>query len=116
VFGPYYKRAAAIVRVSHDVVVVFGSDTPIDAEDNDLLELARFVSEGVEEVAPAKRLADELEVLTALPALLQAQPESLSEALERLTDHATRALSCDLGIAYLPERDELAVCDLRNAE
>jgi diguanylate cyclase (GGDEF)-like protein len=114
VFGPYYKRAASLVRVNHDVVVVFGGDEPVDATDDDLLELGRFVADGLEEVAPAKRLADELEVLTALQALLQAPPESVTETLQRLAEHATRSLSCEVGIAYLKESGRIAVCDLRD--
>ena len=116
VFGPYYARAAAIVTVSHDVVVVFGSGEGISVPDADLVELGRFVSEGVVEVAPAKRLADELEVLTALQAFLQAPPETLAEALQRLADHATRALSCEVGVACLLEQALIVSCDLRGDE
>ena len=71
---------------------------------DELAELARFVADGLVEVAPAKRLADELEVLTALQAFLQAPPETLADALQRLAEHATRALSCEVGVAYLGER------------
>ena len=52
IFGPYYARFAAIVGVSHDVVVVFGSTENIAVPDADLVELGRFVSEGVVEVGP----------------------------------------------------------------
>jgi diguanylate cyclase (GGDEF)-like protein len=116
VFGPYYAHASAMLRVSHDVIVVFGGAEPMAASDAELVELARFVSEGLVEVAPAKRLADELEVLTALQAFLQAPPQTLAGALQRLADHATRALSCEVGIAYLTERQQLATCDLRGGQ
>ncbi len=112
-FGPYYVRAVAFVRVSNDVVVVFGAAQTFEASDSDLVELGRFVSESLVEVAPAKRLADELEVLTALQAFLQAAPETFADALQRLADHATRALSCEVGIAFLAEQADMAVCDLR---
>ena len=116
IFGPYYARTAAIVRVSHDVVVVFGGTKPIASANDELAELARFVSDGLVEVAPAKRLADELEVLTALQTFLQAPPETLADALQRLADHATRALSCEVGVAYLGDRELIAACDLRGGE
>ena len=116
VFGPYYANASAVVRVSHDVVAVFGGAQPIAATDTELVELGRFVSEGLVEVAPAKRLADELEVLTALQSFLQAPPETLADALQRLADHATRALSCEVGVAYLADQYQIAVCDLRGSD
>jgi diguanylate cyclase (GGDEF)-like protein len=115
-FGPYYAHTAAFVRVSHDVVVVFGGSEAIAGTDDELVELGRFVAETLVEVAPAKRLADELEVLTALQAFLQAPPETLADALQRLADHATRALSCEVGIAYLSEQQQLATCDLRGGD
>jgi diguanylate cyclase (GGDEF)-like protein len=114
IFGPYYARAAAVVRVSHDVVVVFGG-AQVEGSDDELAELGRFVSEGLVEVAPAKRLADELEVLTALQGFLQTPPDSLADALGRLAEHATQALSCEIGVAYLPEHDLLSVTDLRGS-
>jgi hypothetical protein len=43
VFGRYYARAAAVVRVGDDLVVVFGGAKPMAASDAELVELARFV-------------------------------------------------------------------------
>ena len=115
IFGPYYARTAVVVRISHDVVVVFGG-AEVAGPNDELAELARFVADGLVEVAPAKRLADELEVLTALQAFLQAPPETLADALQRLAEHATRALSCEVGVAYLGERQMIATCDLRGGD
>jgi diguanylate cyclase (GGDEF)-like protein len=114
VLGPYYTRSAAIVPVNDDVFVVFGSlaDDVLAASDDELLELARFACDALIEVEPAKRLADEIETLNAVRELLQAPAGSFDEALQRLVDQATSALSCDLGLAYVPGRRGLAVCEL----
>ncbi|MBV8257966.1 MAG: diguanylate cyclase, partial [Actinobacteria bacterium] len=114
VFGPYWARWSTIVRVDPDLVVVFGGqDTPADLDDDQLIELARQAVGVFVDVSPAKRLADELEVLTAVQGLLRQPPETTREMLERLAAHATRALSCELGLAYLADEEMLALCDLR---
>ena len=115
VLGPYYGRSIALSAVSADVFVLFGAeDDAIETvADEDLLALARFASEALVEVAPAKRLADELEALNAVRDLLHAPAESFEQALQRLVDQATASLSCDLGLLYIPERQRLVVCDRR---
>src|SRR4051812_10808540 len=72
VFGPYYAASVAFVPVSRDVVVVFGSPTDDNSlvTNGELLELAQVADLAVSEVDPAKRLADELEVVNAVRDLL----------------------------------------------
>src|SRR5439155_1607296 len=66
IFGPYYARSAAIVPVSHDAVVVFGSPSdPIGAEDGALVAAAAEVNESLEPAGPAKQLAEQLYLLEA---------------------------------------------------
>ena len=114
VLGPYYGRAVAVVPVDDDVFVVFGADSDFSGiADPELLALARFAGEALVDVEPAKRLADELEVLHAVQALLHARAETFSEALQALVDQATAALSCDLGIVYVRDTGQRAVCDRR---
>ena len=117
VLGPYYARTAAVVPVSDDVFVVFGSaDDGVSAtSESELLELASFASEALTEVAPAKRLADEVEALSAVRDLLQAPAGTYAEALQRLVDHATRALSCDFGMVFVPERRLVVTTDIHGA-
>ncbi len=70
--GPYYARAGALVRVSDDVLVVLGNPTqPLDpdATDTGLHRLAAALYELVQEVSPAKHLANELEMLHAVRAV-----------------------------------------------
>lgn len=104
VFGPYYARSAAVVPISSDAFVVFGSaeDHLASVPDGELSELARAAVEVVDEVAAAKRLADELEALHAVQDLLHAPAETFVEGLQRLADQATRSLSCDLGLVQVP--------------
>jgi diguanylate cyclase (GGDEF)-like protein len=115
VFGPYYGLNVAVVTVSADVFVVFGAGgRDLDsATDEDLVNLARFASEALLEIAPAKRLADELEALNAVRDLLHASAGTFAEALQHLVDTATFALSCDLGLAYVPGQELVVLCDLR---
>jgi diguanylate cyclase (GGDEF)-like protein len=114
ILGPYYAPCAAVVPVSEDVFVVFGSSDGAVASvpAAELHELARFASEALTDVEPAKRLADELEALNAVRDLLHAPAVTVDEALERLVEHAAISLSCDLAVLYL--RDErLHICDRR---
>jgi diguanylate cyclase (GGDEF)-like protein len=115
VLGPYYGRFVALVSVSADLFVVFGAedDRIASVDDEDLLALARFAGEALVDVAPAKRLADELEALNAVRDLLQAPAETFEQGLQRLVDQATASLSCDLGLLYVPEQDRLMACDKR---
>jgi|SRR5579884_46513 len=114
VFGPYWARWTVTVRLSPDLVVVFGGEPRTDELSRDeYVLLAEYAAEQLVEVAAAKRLADELEVLTAVQELLRQPPEATPELLGHLAGHATRALSCELGVAYLAEQKLVAVCDLR---
>ncbi|HZC31254.1 MAG TPA: GGDEF domain-containing protein [Gaiellaceae bacterium] len=117
VFGPYYARAVALVPLSQDVFVVFGTsvDGKIHATDATLLEVATDVADGVSEVDPAKRLADELEVVSALRDLLLAPAGTFDEALHSVVAHATASLSCDLGVLYSQKFDRVAICDKHGA-
>ena len=115
VLGPYYTRSVAIVPVSPDVFVLFGAegDGLAAVTDDELERLGRVASETILEVGPAKRLADELEALTAVRELLHSPAETFDDALQRFVDHATAALSCEVGLLYLSEGQRLALYDKR---
>ena len=95
--------------------MVFGaSDDGLAAvSDAELFELARLAAETLVEVAPAKRLADELEAVTAIQHLLHSSAETFDDALSRLVDHATRALSCDLGVIVVGSGASVSISDRR---
>jgi hypothetical protein len=112
VFGPYYARAAAVVPVLPDIVVVFGAgDNAITPDAEALHAAANTVAGEVEPAGPAKRLADELEVLEAIRATLAVPHEDVEEALAGVAGVAAEALSCELGIAYLEDAGRIGVAE-----
>lgn len=101
VLGPYYCVAAALVRVNDDVLVVLGNqqeplaDAATDAE---LTELAIQLEATVEEAGPAKRLADELELLHAVRTVISLPAERADDALHHVLSVALDALGCEVGV------------------
>jgi len=81
VFGPYYARSVVITPVSHDSFAVFGSQgSPVEQlSDSEFRELGGFAAESLLEASPAKRLADELEVVNAVRELLSSPALNLTE-------------------------------------
>ncbi len=101
VLGPYYAVGGALVRVSNDVVVVLGNpaaDLSAAATDDALRALADALDTSVGDVAPSKRLADELEVLHAVREVTTATADDLAGTLEHVVDVAMRSLSCEVGL------------------
>lgn len=100
IIGPYYARATALVRLTHDLVVVLGSLTgPLIGDDQAFLSLAHRVNTDISDVLPAKRLADELEVLHATREVLSTPVnKGLAHALGHLADIARRSLSVDTAV------------------
>ena len=99
--GPYYATASAVVRISNDVAVLLGnpSEPLADADDAQFRRLAELLDDAVDDVLPSKRLADELEVLHAVRALMQTPTDSgLARTLRHLVRIATRALTCEIGV------------------
>jgi hypothetical protein len=103
VFGPYYSEAAAFVPVTNDVVVVFGSEDPAlrDATDEALQSAAALAADAVEAVTPAKQLADELEELEAVRAMLGVSTDDVTQAMRDLARIAAESLSCEVGAIYV---------------
>lgn len=99
--GPYWASAACVVGVGDDFAVVFGGPadaTLPDSPEEDLRRVAAKVVRGVGEVSPAKRLADELEVLHAVQELTGRPDSGLAEAADHVVRVAAKALSCDLAV------------------
>ncbi|MBA2348907.1 MAG: HD domain-containing protein, partial [Solirubrobacterales bacterium] len=97
VLGPYYARAAVLVRASGGEVVVFGSGTgSLAALDGErLAELAHRAARAVGDVPSAKVLEDELEVLDAVRAVTTVAADALAAALASMSECAATALSCE---------------------
>lgn len=98
VLGPYYAVGGALVRVDNDVLAVLGNPVAALAPQASaiaLRKLAGVLDRGVGDVAPSKRLADELEVLRAVQAVTTNAADDLPGTLQRVVDIAMEALSCE---------------------
>jgi hypothetical protein len=112
IFGPYYARSAAIVPVTHDAVVVFGSPSEsIGAQDEALVTAAAEVNGTIEPASPAKQLAEQLELLEAVRAAVAVQPTPVEQAMEALAGVAAESLSCEIGLLYLANGDRIAIAE-----
>ncbi len=103
--GPYYCVGGALVRLSEDVLVVLGNQhEPLtaaqdqDPDPNELLRLAQLLEATIQDVGPAKRLADELELLHAVRRVISLPAEEADEALEHVLKVALDSLSCEVGV------------------
>jgi hypothetical protein len=112
VFGPYYARAAAIVPIVPDVLVVFGAaDGPVRGSNEALSTAARTTLEVIGPAGPAKDLADQLELLEAIRAASAVDVVPVDRALSVLAEIAVEALSCEIGIAYVADGQRMAVVE-----
>jgi diguanylate cyclase (GGDEF)-like protein len=105
VVGPYYARSAVIVPCADDTVVVFGSsgDSLASVPVEDSLGAAEQAHALVVDVSPAKRLADELEVLSAMREVMAVTADSMSDALAAIALKARMALSAEFtAVATIP--------------
>ena len=111
VFGPYYAHGAVIVPVVPDVVVVFGAiEGDVDTDDDALAAAAHAAVEAVEPPGRVKELSDELELLEAVRAVATVVPSGpVEDAMLELAAVAADALSCELGVVYLADRERLRV-------
>lgn len=110
VFGPYWAQWSAFVPVDHDIMVVFGGPASGDPRDSAALQkAAASAAREIQVVSPAKRLADELEVLHAVQNLMSCEPEGARPVMQHIVDTATESLSCEFGIVWLRRNGDCAV-------
>lgn len=106
VVGPYWAASSALVRSGEDHVVVFGAansgETLRAVTDEELLAAAVLARAAVGASSPARHLADEVQVLAAVNALIENAPTSLDEVLQHVCRSAAKALSCELAAVWLP--------------
>jgi diguanylate cyclase (GGDEF)-like protein len=107
VVGPYWACTSAVVRIGPDHAVVLGSahaeTSLLHASDEALVAACTEAAAEGTTVSPAKHLADEVEVLTALRRLTSQPPTSVARLLDHLVATAAGALSCDLAAAWLDD-------------
>jgi signal transduction histidine kinase len=110
VFGPYWASAAALVPVSHDVLAVFGrADGPLaELGDDELLAAGEAAAAHIHNVSPAKRLADELEVLHGVRDLMHCAATDVPSVMQHIVEHSVDALSCEACLLMLFDRGGVA--------
>jgi len=108
VIGPYYAGSAVIVPCDDDTIVVFGA--PDRALDEGCTAQAAQVADRaaalVRDVSPAKRLADELEIVEAVRSISIVSADDVTATLRALADCAASALSCEFGAAMTFPSDD----------
>jgi len=100
--GPYYAQQCAVLRIDSDYALVLGrADGAVPlapVPDSELRVASATLVNSMPVVSPAKRLADEMEVLRAMQAIYQVTPGSYQETLSQVAKIVTGALSCDIGV------------------
>jgi len=111
--GPYWARHAAVVTVGRGYLVVFGASEPIRASDAMLVNEAARIVASTQDVPAEKLLADELEVVHAVKALMAYRPETVEATACHIAEVAARALSCDVAALQVSSGDRSALQVLR---
>lgn len=112
ILGPYFAVTAALVPVGHDVAVLFGSSGgSLSATAADLRAAGVTAVQLVEEISPSKKLADELELLHAVRSVMQCRESSVEAVLTHVVGAVADALSCELGLVWLPDRGRFAMVE-----
>jgi diguanylate cyclase (GGDEF)-like protein len=110
VLGPYHARHAVLVPVDRSSAVLFGGQLPLP-NDHVLAAAARSAVGIVGAVSPAKRLADEVELLTAVRDVLHCPPTDVRGALTHVVSAAATALGCEVAVGWLHDESELVVVE-----
>jgi len=105
VVGPYWNRQAVLVPVGNEHLVVFGGLESPDPSAY-LSAAAELVAE-LQQVSPAKLLADELEVVHAIRDLMDYRPEELVATARHIATKAAEPLSCEVGAVLVQHDSEL---------
>jgi diguanylate cyclase (GGDEF)-like protein len=98
VAGPYHARHAAAVPVGQRYVVLFGANRPIELREPDFVRLAVAAVDRIHGVPADKLLADELELVHAVRALMAYRPENVRDTMRHVATVAAQALSCDVAL------------------
>jgi diguanylate cyclase (GGDEF)-like protein len=98
VAGPYYARHAVAVPVGQSHVVVLGSQRAIALRDSELVKVAAAAVDGIHGISADKVLADELEVVQALRALMAYKPITVRDTARHIAAVAAHALSCEVAV------------------
>ncbi|GEM_PF-2431739 len=109
VIGPYWAKHAVLVPVGGEHLVVFGSHEPLPDPDATLVPAAAHLVAELQQVSPAKLLADELEVVHAIRDLIEYRPETVVETARHIAGKAAEPLACEVGAVLLHHNGALVV-------
>jgi diguanylate cyclase (GGDEF)-like protein len=101
IIGPYWAKHAVLVPVGGEHLVVFGGDEPLPDSDAVLVPAAAHLVAEVQQVSPAKLLADELEVVHAIRDLIEYRPEQVVDTARHIAGKAAQPLACEVGAVLL---------------
>ncbi|MFN2582381.1 MAG: diguanylate cyclase, partial [Candidatus Dormibacteria bacterium] len=107
IIGPYWARHALLVPVGAEHLVAFGADSPWTQPDASFLPAAAMLVSEHDEIAPAKLLADELELVHAIRDLMDCRPETVAETARHIAARAAEPLSCEVGAVLVRVGDRL---------
>jgi GGDEF domain-containing protein len=107
VVGPYWTRRAAVVPVDADCVVVLGGLLRAGPVASRLRDVAFRAALQVDRVPPGKRVADDLEVVHAVRAVMALEPMPVRRTLRRLTELAAGALDAGLVVGWIRATGEV---------
>ena len=111
VIGPYWARHALLVPVGGEHLVVYGGPEPPAESDATLVRAAAHLVADLQQVAPAKLLADELEVVRAIRELMEYRPDRVADTARHIAGKAAEPLSCEVG-AVLVRHDGKLVAEV----
>ncbi len=97
VIGPYWADYAFLVPVGGEHLVVFGSREPLRDPEATLVPAAAQLVAELRQIAPAKLLADELEIVHAIRDLMEYRPERVAETARHIAGKTAEPLSCEVG-------------------
>jgi diguanylate cyclase (GGDEF)-like protein len=97
VIGPYWAEHAVLLPVGGEHLVIFGGDEPLPDSDATLVPAAAHLVADLQQVSPAKLLADELEVVHAIRDLMEYHPERVADTARHIAGKAAEPLSCEVG-------------------
>jgi diguanylate cyclase (GGDEF)-like protein len=101
IIGPYWSHVAVLVPVGDSHLVVFGGPDMARASDGALLRVAAEAVGACGNVPAQKLLADELEVVHAVRALMDHDPRSVVDTARHIASISADALACDLGVVLV---------------
>src|SRR5437762_256627 len=105
VVGPYWNSKAVLVPVGSEHLVVFGGLESPDPSAY-LTAAAELVAE-LQQVSPAKLLADELEVVHAIRDMMEYRPEEMVATARHIATKAAEPLSCEVGAVLVRRGSEV---------